>query len=306
MDLPEDQQPPLVEKVDAYEVGQVEKVLMSLQEMLESVMVDVVTPCVTAERAEVCIKHFLTEFHKLDQQLKKRKKKTKKGKTYQHMTVFSCPNFTTLLNVPGMLEEFGPLRLLWEGGVHGEAFVKMIKPYLKFGLKDNFATNAMLHCMQETSFQLTMEKMKAVPSAGVKGTCLESDISKLVAKRRGSITKYKSRTEVCGILARRGLLTVLKAHRKNADFDDVLVLACVSGGDGDGGSRLYPVMLTDKDGTKFGCMYHRWRLSCTPLSLQEEHDIGDWEMSFGILFPRQEASGVCSHTLICESRYKLN
>ena len=309
MDLPEEERPNVVERESKYEVGQVEKVLVALHNMIEAVMVDVVVPVKTAEIAELRIKQFLTQFHLLDQQLSKRTKTASDGRKSQHMSVFSCANFTTLLNIPAMLEEFGPLRLLWEGGVHGEAFVKMIKPYLKFGLKDNFAMNAMNHCMQETSFQLTMKEVLKSHQNGeslAEGT-EGGGILKLIDDKRRSINRYKSFQVAHQLLSTRSMLTVLAVYRRKEypDLDDVWILVPIVGQDR---VQMHPVMATG-NGTevkKFGSWYHSWKILSHPLTAEEEPDItpgSGWETSFGVLLPIQETTGPALHTLVCESRY---
>ena len=145
--------PPPVKKNRAgvYEPSQVERVLIALENMLDSLMAPDVIPVESAKEASLRIKIFITEFNILDDQIKSEDKQK---------AVLSCPNILTLLNLPAMLEEFGPIRFLWEGNVHGESFLRLIKPYLRFGLRDNFAYNAMVHCMEDAAYQLAYQKAK--------------------------------------------------------------------------------------------------------------------------------------------------
>ena len=43
-------------------------------------------------------------------------------------------NLLCLLNVPDLMRNYGNIRNLWEGGIDGESYVKIIKSHLKAGL----------------------------------------------------------------------------------------------------------------------------------------------------------------------------
>lgn len=47
-------------------------------------------------------------------------------------------NFTSLLNLPDIIREFGPLRNLWEGGECGEKFIRRSKDAISNGLRGNW------------------------------------------------------------------------------------------------------------------------------------------------------------------------
>jgi hypothetical protein len=90
---------------------QVQNMLVALDNMLSSIMVPRVVPGVTVPNMELKIKHFLTEFDLLDQQVKTKGTKPK---------IITSFNFLCLLNLPQLTERFGPLRNFWEGGKRGE------------------------------------------------------------------------------------------------------------------------------------------------------------------------------------------
>ena len=58
------------------------------------------------------IKMFLTMFHKVDQG-------SNGGSSKKKPMLITKMNFLTLLNLPECIRQFGPLRLLWEGGGMG-------------------------------------------------------------------------------------------------------------------------------------------------------------------------------------------
>ena len=60
--------------------------------------------------------------------VEKLRSKYQKQKT--NPTWLSHSNCMSLLNLPEMMEEFGPLRNFWEGGNFGEGFLRLTKPTL--------------------------------------------------------------------------------------------------------------------------------------------------------------------------------
>jgi hypothetical protein len=58
-------------------------------------------------------------------------------------------NFMCLINVPKMIQEFGPVQTLWEGGGQGEKIIGFLKP-LWFGFRKKWhadLSNNLLKCM---------------------------------------------------------------------------------------------------------------------------------------------------------------
>ena len=307
MALPEDEQPPLV-NLKRYETSQVEIVLTSLDAMLDALMVPVIIPGETAALAMIRIKDFLTQFHKLDEQLAKKRKQVpqqqgNKKKQQRVKTVYSCPNFLTLLNLPSMMEEFGPLRLLWEGNVHGEAFVKQIKPFLKSGLRDNFASNALRHCMVENSFRLTLDAFdEAFDESTRNVSCKEErpmSLEEAVRDNRRSVTKYRSIEDAQMTMGRRGPLSVIVVY----DTQQAWLYACVNTRRGEAPCFHLVRCLTSDGFPKFGCCYRVWQLESRPVPTTPNFD--ECSVSFGVLLPVQENNGPAAHTLVCKSRYQF-
>ena len=189
-----------------YTAEQVHRVLISLDQMLQHVMVDEVEPGTTSKVASFWIKLFISEANLLGQQITTEEKKP---------LVVSCSNFLTLMNIPSMLDNFGPLRLLWEGGVHGEAFVRFIKPYLKFGLRENFATNAMEHCMMDSAFLQCKATFLNPSNPGDVTRVVSTDWGSCLEVNRRSYKVYGSYQEVTGLLGKRKILSVVVYKSSN-------------------------------------------------------------------------------------------
>lgn len=62
-------------------------------------------------------------------------------------------NFLSLLNIPDLMKEYGPLRNLWEGGTAGEAIIGYIKPEITMGYRLNWAFNLLLKVLRNRAFQ---------------------------------------------------------------------------------------------------------------------------------------------------------
>ena len=122
-------------------VEQLQAMVVALTAMLAQLMDRTVTEESILE-AERRIKIFLTLFHRVDQRLKKEKDDPAWVSSY---------NFSCLLNLPGMMREFGPLRNLWEGGCRGEGILTYVKPELTMGLRLNWQRALMKKILQQKS-----------------------------------------------------------------------------------------------------------------------------------------------------------
>ena len=116
-------------------------VIQSLNVMVASIMVKEVTKD-TIRRANCNIKIFLTLFERMDSGLRDASKDP---------TWVTSYNYVCLLNLPMLMEKFGPLRNLWEGGFQGEGLLRFVKPEIGMGVRVNWSTNVMLNLLREKS-----------------------------------------------------------------------------------------------------------------------------------------------------------
>ena len=56
------------------------------------------------------------------------------------------------MNLPRISKKFGPLKNIWEGGYIGEAYLRLIKPYLKRGLGKNWEENVHRGVLERKTF----------------------------------------------------------------------------------------------------------------------------------------------------------
>jgi hypothetical protein len=109
-------------------------VLTSLKAMVARVMIKNVTE-ESINDVDIHIKIFLQCFHRFDITMQKKDVETKP----KWLTSY---NFISLTNIPNILEQFGPVRNLWEGGGLGEKIIQLMKPTW-FGFRKNWQVNMM-------------------------------------------------------------------------------------------------------------------------------------------------------------------
>lgn len=62
-------------------------------------------------------------------------------------------NMLCLLNLPNMMKKYGSIRNLWEGGLDGESYLKMVKGQLKAGLVNGWQTWVITNLLKEKVYK---------------------------------------------------------------------------------------------------------------------------------------------------------
>lgn len=104
----------------------VQHVVESLYQLMECVMSTTVTEEVVM-RTHYALRVFLSAYDALDASLPKKKN-----------YIFSTYNFASLIDLPEMMQKYGPMRQLWEGNTRGEGFLRFAKQHMKGGLKQRW------------------------------------------------------------------------------------------------------------------------------------------------------------------------
>lgn len=208
------------------------------------------------------IKLFLTLFARCDQNFH-----TGVG-TDLHAWV-SAYNFTTLLNLPLVIERFGPLRDLWEGGYTGEGSVASIKPIVRtVGRIPNWTTIILKKIHQNTAMK------------EVRRTLTSTDEEDEYAKRKKENAFY----------------CYTSCEKVKNDFNDRLPLSVVMY---EGNfymvvtkwdDRLRVVELTKQKmvGTKVGLVYFAWTNGLNAVSIPNKEE----SLSYCLFLPYPNISGV--------------
>lgn len=294
--------PPLVDADLPTPPEQLERMLLALDSMLAAVMCDEVVLGHTCELAELKIKHFLTEFDLLHSEI------CDKGTKSKVISSFNC---LCALNIPAMMGTFGPLSNVWEGNMHGEAFVRCIKKHLRYGQRENFATNALIHCHEDAAFALALENFSRDndPSFGEGNNQSEHDHWKQFFRgNMKSFRVYADRAMVVRCLASRmSLSTVVLLGPKKASEErqqSVFVVVATPGDRSD--FTLYRLHRTGSaQKTKLGLPYSMWIVEQAPRDFGEifvEFPPPHFAGSFGCLLPCMSDCPVASHTHICRDR----
>eukprot|EP00521_Asterionellopsis_glacialis_P012161 CAMPEP_0195305838 /NCGR_PEP_ID=MMETSP0707-20130614/36894_1 /TAXON_ID=33640 /ORGANISM="Asterionellopsis glacialis, Strain CCMP134" /LENGTH=1004 /DNA_ID=CAMNT_0040370041 /DNA_START=447 /DNA_END=3461 /DNA_ORIENTATION=+ len=139
--LSQDGGPPLPLPPKGCDVNDVMKMLQAHNIMISNLMVDVVQED-TVTLCTQSIHHFLDTFEVFDSSMRNVDEKPSWISSY---------NFLCLLNLPYIMDEYGPLRTLWEGGLQGEGFIRLIKPYIVHGLRRGWQSSLMKGTLERMS-----------------------------------------------------------------------------------------------------------------------------------------------------------
>jgi hypothetical protein len=75
-------------------------------------------------------------------------------RTKRHKPLWaSSYNFISLLNLPGLMQKYGSLRMLWEGDGKGEGALRLLKRLIVNGLKGNWALCTALRYLKEKAMK---------------------------------------------------------------------------------------------------------------------------------------------------------
>jgi hypothetical protein len=140
-------------------VQQVMTTLISLQDMIQLLMIREITNEGYYAEASRRIRIFMTNFDAMDKPL--RMKDNKKPKW------ISSYNFLTLLSIPDQVRQFGPLRLLWEGSVVGEGYLGYVKNEIKLGLRTGWQQNIMKKILRKKALTTILQQDNQTKEGGV-------------------------------------------------------------------------------------------------------------------------------------------
>jgi hypothetical protein len=140
---------PLPEIVDE-PAGPVQDVLLtleSLDDLMALLMVESIEDESYYVNVERTIRVFLTHFADMDEKLKRKS---------ESVSWLSSYNFLSLLNLPDIIREYGPLRLIWEGGSMGEGFLRFVKPNINQGLRKGWERSTLQTLLREKAMASIM------------------------------------------------------------------------------------------------------------------------------------------------------
>jgi hypothetical protein len=147
--MPLEDQPPVVEQVGG-PVEQVEEAIVALDDMMSLLMVEQIDSEEYYVELERTIRVFLTRFADLEEHL------AKKNVLPSWLAAFNC---LSLLNLPGIVRQYGPIRNIWEGAWVGEGFLRFAKPAVVHGLRKFWERSTMNNLMRMKGMQVLVGEM---------------------------------------------------------------------------------------------------------------------------------------------------
>jgi hypothetical protein len=139
--------PPVVEM----QAGPVEIVLLtisSLDDLISLVMIDEIPNNAYYSRLERKIRIFLTHFADMEDQLPRKKDLPQWVSSY---------NFLSLLNLPAVIRQYGPVRNIWEGGPQGEGVLRFVKPNMLNGMRRAWELSSMKTLMRKKAMDYVID-----------------------------------------------------------------------------------------------------------------------------------------------------
>jgi hypothetical protein len=103
------------------------------------------------------IKQFLSSYHTLDVAFQRHSSSSTMKRAHHQSSSTDKPtygwltsyNFICLLNLPHVMERYGPIVNLWEGGYSGEKYSQQLKPRLRRGMTLNWHVNDLKDVLKE-------------------------------------------------------------------------------------------------------------------------------------------------------------
>ena len=136
-----------VPEVVEMKAGPVETVLLtvaSLDELISLVMVEEIPNEEYYSTLERKIRIFLTHFADMEDQLPRKKDLPQWLSSY---------NFMSLLNLPEVIRQYGPIRNIWEGGPQGEGVLRFVKPNMLNGMRRAWELSTMKTLMRKKAME---------------------------------------------------------------------------------------------------------------------------------------------------------
>ena len=162
----------------------VEAAIVAMVELLDCIMSRTVSEG-KIRRTELAIRIFLSKFDHLDKTMRRRDQVAK---------VVSKYNFACLINLPRVMEKYGPLRELWEGGPRGEGYALNLKRQMNQGFRLNWEVNLMKTLLRHQAFDSIIGETNAHQPGPLNS-------AEALRDRKASFYKYKSSLLVRDFLA---------------------------------------------------------------------------------------------------------
>jgi hypothetical protein len=133
------------------------------------------------------IKLFLNVYDILDRHIPKKSKIVNKRKETQPPTWVSSYNFVCLLNLPDVMEHYGPLTNLWEGGGQGEKILTKVKPFHN-GYRPAWQKHLLTNTLDAMAFDRVMKSKNNIDANDAQ---FSSCLNEVGSERNADYSDYK-------------------------------------------------------------------------------------------------------------------
>ena len=257
--LPLNDQPPVVEQRGG-SVENVQQTIMALDDMMALLMVEQIDDQKYHVELERSIRVFLTRFADMEEHL------AKLNALPSWLASFNC---LSLLNLPRIVRQFGPIRNLWEGSWVGEGFLRFAKPAVKTGLRKFWQRSTMTSMARMKGLQVLVGAMNDRGCCTMMDSDEEDEGGGLPKVEAGLFKSYKSVREVDHQI-RRGNKAI-----SCLVVDDCLGVACLNATPE---VKFVPLSIGPYEMTKMGRHYFHFErdqeAECLPLTGKRTQEVG--------------------------------
>ncbi len=149
--------PPVIEML-AGPVDIVLSTISSMDELISLVMIEAIPNEEYYSSLERKIRIFLTHFADMEDKLPSKKKLPQWLSAY---------NFMSLLNLPDVIRQYGPVRNIWEGGAKGEGVLRFVKPNMLNGMRRSWEMSSMKTLMRKKAMEYVVDQKVGTASSRV-------------------------------------------------------------------------------------------------------------------------------------------
>jgi hypothetical protein len=152
---------PAVVEMTAGPVATVLLTLSTLDELISLLMIDEIPDEEYYTLLERKIRIFLTHFADMEDTMPRKKRLPQWLSAY---------NFLSLLNLPEVVRQYGPIRNIWEGGAQGEGVLRFVKPNMNNGMRRSWELSCMKILMRKKALAFVVD-----PTVGTEANLSDDD-----------------------------------------------------------------------------------------------------------------------------------
>ena len=213
-----------------------------------------------------------------------------KRKNKTHLSKWlTCGNFLCLLNIPRIMKQFGPLRNLWEGKIHGEQIIRSVKPEVATVFLSRWHTCLLERIHKKQGMEVVIHHMLEAegsnPAAGMPELTQENegeedDLHLDIDIDEGLIDLKESKNHHCY----ESVHSVIAKFHKREPLS-LLVLADGKMGCAVKENKFVQLSCVEHVEDINGASYHKWEMTQDMDDALDESDLPQHAVHFLLLLP---------------------